>query len=84
MEASVPLTHVPPLARVCVAQAPDSNPTVALLKQCCGGLFSTLVSRRLEIASAVITAGIDDDDPYEDTSKLQEHVRRRARVRSRC
>jgi len=58
----------------CVHQAPSTTPAVALLRQCCSGLFSTLVTRRLEIAVAVVQAGIDDDNPYEDPASLEQHV----------
>lgn len=49
-------------------------PVADATRRVCAGLFERLVRGRLAMATAIIRADIDDDDPFEDKSSLASHM----------
>lgn len=62
-----------------VVESPDAAaiaaaPIGGVVSEALGVVFHELVAQRVQMATATVRAGIDDDNPFEDPSAQQEHM----------
>ena len=58
-----------------LGRGPRPLPPNPMLCEGSAVLYRAMVVHRIEMAAAVVAMGEDDDNPWEDVTQLQEHVR---------